>query len=524
MLWFCMRTQSSVRQIARLSSSSFRPSIQERSFRVAIIGRPNVGKSALFNRLVGKRQALVHNKPGVTRDCMEGTANLGPIQFQVVDTAGLDDGVDMQGQDMDYSENAPQKKASGIGRWPAHLLSSALSNTTEIVKASDVVLFVVDTRTGLTPLDHQFAKWANRLGRATLLVSNKCDGNTNELEAAMVHKLGLGEPLYVSAEHKEGLSELTTLLLPFALRSEPLTPVEDSLTPEEALLPRFAILGKPNAGKSTLVNTLSQDSREGMPPLLVGPEPGITRDPINLTITYNGERMVLVDTAGLRKKGRVISMGDQVDIATSAASMRKIKEVDVCLVLLDASRQDQLMHQQDLAIINAVIDAGKGLVLVVNKSDTLSEQQKHRILKTKDAMLADRLSEIGQVPLVCVSGQTGEGLANLMETALEVHRRFRFKASSNVLMRWLVDLKRVGVASRLSDPTLKFARQVDSAPPTFVISCSRAEKASGPFLAFLRNSLRDRFGLDGIPLNIHVREADKKDTGKKVAAGGRRKR
>ncbi|HKY94362.1 MAG TPA: ribosome biogenesis GTPase Der, partial [Kiloniellales bacterium] len=310
---------------------------------VAIVGRPNVGKSTLFNRLVGRRLALVDDQPGVTRDRREGIAQLYDLAFRVVDTAGLD-------------EADPESLAGRMSRQSETAAAGA-----------DVVLFLIDARAGLTPVDRHFARWLRKLGRPVLLVANKCEGQEAELLAAEAHALGLGEPLSLSAEHGLGLADLHEALLRW-LRPAPEPAEEEETAQTDEADDRaitLAVVGRPNVGKSTLVNRLLGEER-----LLTGPEPGITRDAITVDLAYKGRALKLVDTAGLRKRARV---EDKVEKLAGADTRRALNFAQVVILLVDAT---QPLERQDLTIAEQVIEEGRALVLAVNKWDLVEDPQK----------------------------------------------------------------------------------------------------------------------------------------------------
>lgn len=499
-----------------------------RNFRVAIIGRPNVGKSSLFNRLCGKQIALVYDKPGVTRDSIEGTAFIGGLEFQLTDTAGLDDGGDLQGEGMHIEKVGSLMAASGIGRWPTHLLTKALLRTEQVVQESDVVLFLVDAKFGVTPVDIQFARWVNKQGRPALLLANKSEGNIDELRGDDLHLMGMGEPLYCSVTQNEGVSQLITMLSPLASYFSDPSVVGTSGSPEK--FPRVLILGRPNVGKSTLVNALIDVSQvpatdgagggggggsggvlggvAGKSKVLVGPEPGVTRDPVSVFIYHKLRRIELIDTAGLRKKAKTMLHGDVIDIKTSNATLRKLKETDVAVLMLDASEASMLLTSQDLIIANEVITGGKALVIAVNKTDLLTKGEIKALIRDQSAALGSKLPQLGECPVVMMSAEKGSNISLLVDTVLKSHDTWRSRVSTTELMRWITDLKRIGKMGGQGHPNPKFARQVDTGPPTFVILCTRAAKSSAAYMAFLTNSLRATFNLHGVPVRVVLRDAN----------------
>ncbi|EKX43482.1 hypothetical protein GUITHDRAFT_163859 [Guillardia theta CCMP2712] len=492
-----------------------------RLMRVAIIGRPNVGKSSLFNRLIGRQHALVYNKPGVTRDCLFEKAEYGGFTFEVVDTAGLDDGVDMQEDEAEMRKAGPQMKASGIGRWPAHLLTEALENTSLVVKSSDLVLFMVDQRVGLTPLDWQFARWLAMKNKPTLLISNKADGNVSPLDENLanisvtgmkdVKKLGLGEPLHISATQNEGMSELIMHMAPIIMGVDRKNrQISTEWKSEEERRLRLLILGRPNVGKSTLVNALvetqADEKKEDFVPLLVGPEPGITRDPVSVIFEHQGQQIEVIDTAGLRKKGKTMQHGDAIDIKTSYASLKRVPRADLVILLLEINKQTGLLTEQDITLATEVIKEGKAILVAVNKCDTLSKEELANVKKSSPRILNMCFNQLGEVPTVFISSQNRLGLKQLMTEAISLHEKSRTKLSTADLQRWVHDIKRIGKMSPPTFPNLKFARQVDTKPPTIVLTCSRSVRSTTAYMAYLTNDFRRTFGLDGVPLRILLRE------------------
>lgn len=464
---------------------------------VAILGRPNVGKSTLFNRLVGRRRALVHDTPGVTRDRIEGNGRLHDLRFRVIDTAGIELG-------------APEESL------PARLARLSLQGLDE----ADVGLFLIDARAGVTALDREIAELLRRQAKPVLLVANKCEGRAGGLGLAEAFELGLGEPIAISAEHGEGLVELADALRP--LLSEPGTEAAiEAGAPRPAEVPkaapetsgetlgeeaeeevrgplRLAVVGRPNVGKSSLVNALLKSER-----LLTGPEPGLTRDAVRIAWEWQGRAIELVDTAGLRKKARIEAPLEKLSVS---ATIRAIREAHVVLLLLDAERP---LEHQDATIAERAIEEGKALVLAVNKWDLVHEPQ--AFLAELRERIAERLDELKGIRPIPISAKTGRNLDRLLPAVVEAHRRWSTRVPTGKLNRWLqamleahpppmVDKKRV---------KLRYVTQVATRPPTFALFGNRpAEHLPKSYLRYLANGLREAFDLEGTVLRFHIRASE----------------
>ncbi|NLH82418.1 MAG: ribosome biogenesis GTPase Der [Phyllobacteriaceae bacterium] len=461
---------------------------------VAIVGRPNVGKSTLFNRLVGKKLALVDDTPGVTRDRRPGEAKLGDLTFTAVDTAGL--------------EEADAESLSGRMR----------AQTEEAIRAADVCLFVIDARSGLLPLDRTFADLLRRVDVPVILVANKAEGRLGEAGAWEAYELGFGEPVAVSAEHGEGMADLYRALQPFVDRlagdagespdavAETETPVFDPDAEvdeaEEAAklrkLPlRITVTGRPNAGKSTLINRLIGEDR-----MLTGPEAGITRDSISVDWEWRGRPVKLFDTAGLRRKSRV---QDKLEKLSVADALRAVRFAEVVVVCLDATIP---FEKQDLQIVDLVVKEGRALVIALNKWDLIED----RVAAWKEMReTCDRLlPQVRGVPLVRISGLMGDGLDELMKAVEQVNEVWNRRVSTARLNRWLE-----GVLERHPPPAvsgrrikIRYATQAKTRPPHFVVFCSRPEALPESYSRYLVNDLRDRFDLVGIPVRLSLRGGD----------------
>ena len=446
------------------------------SFTVAIVGRPNVGKSTLFNRLVGKRLALVDDTPGVTRDRRDGQARLGDLEFQVFDTAGLDE--------------APPDTLSGRMR----------QQTEAAMAAADVVLFLIDARAGPLPADRSFADLVRRSAKRAILVANKSESRAAEAGILQAYELGLGEPVAVSAEHGEGLADLYAALrgaLPDETeRKDTLQGAKAATGAPAAQAPvRIAVVGRPNSGKSTLINRILGEER-----LLTGVEAGTTRDAIAVDLDWHGRQFRLHDTAGLRRRSRIEAKLEKLSVADALNALRF---AEVVILLLDAQRP---FEEQDLRIADLVEREGRGLVIGMNKWD-LVEPRPGAIKKLREEV-DHLLPQVRGVPVVPISGLTGEGLERLMQAASDAHAVWNRRTETSVLNRWLGEVVAThpppAVAGRRI--RLDYITQPKSRPPTFVLFTSRADAVPEAYRRYLVNSLRESFDLPGTPIRLTLRE------------------
>jgi GTP-binding protein len=434
---------------------------------VAIVGRPNVGKSTLFNRLVGQKLALVDDRPGVTRDRREGDAKLGPLRFRIIDTAGLDEA----------------EQGSLLGRMRAQ--------TEAAIAESDAVLFVMDARAGVLPADEPFAELVRRSGKPVVLVANKAEGGAGMAGAYEAFSLGLGEPVPFSAEHGEGLSELFDALLPHVGEADEEGDDEEGA---EGKPLKVAIVGRPNSGKSTLINRMIGSER-----LLTGPEAGITRDSIAIDWEWRGRAIKLYDTAGLRKRARV---QDKLEKLSVGDALRAVRFAEVVVVLLDATIP---FEKQDLSIIDLIEQEGRAIVIGLNKWDLLAD--KPGLLKELREEATRLLPQVRGAPLVPISGLAGEGLDRLMQAIVQAHEVWDRRIPTAKLNQWLEGALSANPPPAVSGRRIKirYMTQAKARPPTFAIFGNQLDALPRSYSRYLVNGLREVFDLPGVPIRVSLR-------------------
>ncbi|HEX6956587.1 MAG TPA: ribosome biogenesis GTPase Der [Ferrovibrio sp.] len=452
--------------------------------KVAIVGRPNVGKSTLFNRLIGKRLALVDDTPGVTRDRREGQARLADLEFVAIDTAGL--------------EEAADETMAGRMRM----------QTETAVREAAAVLFVIDGRAGVTPMDRHFANWLRRQGKPVILLANKCEGNAGASGIGEAFGLGFGTPIPVSAEHGEGLYDVAEALIEHIGSgggdaaaaaadkiAEPETDIDADMPDDPTKPIQLAVVGRPNAGKSTLINRLVGSER-----LLTGPEPGLTRDAIAVAWEYQGRNVKLVDTAGMRRKSRVEHKLEKLSVAET---LRSIRLAQVVVLLLDGNLG---IDRQDLTIADHVLREGRALVIAVNKWDAVEDRA--LALRDIEERLEKSLPQARGIPVVTLSALTGRHLDRLLPAVLAQYERWNRRIPTAQLNRWLE-----GMTERNPPPLaggrsvrIRYATQAKARPPTIALFAPRAEFIPESYLRYLINGLRETFDLPGIPIRMHLRK------------------
>ena len=445
---------------------------------VIIIGRPNVGKSTIFNRLVGKKLALVDDQPGVTRDRRFGQAHLLGLDFTIVDTAGWED------ED------------------PSSLPGRMRAQTEVSVQGADVALFVFDSRAGLTPLDEEIARWLREQKLPVIVVGNKAEGNAGQSGLLEAYSLGLGDPIPFSAEHGQGLDDLFYALLPHLddKQPDPEAEVEESEDYDPSAILKLAIVGRPNAGKSTLINALLKEDR-----LLTGPEAGITRDSIAVDWKWTNpktgdERKVrLIDTAGMRKKARVT---DKLEKLSVADARHAVDFAEVVVLLLDATKG---LEHQDLKIASLVLEEGRALIIAINKWDVAEDAS--ALFNGIRAALEEGLAQVRGVPLIAVSARTGKGLDQLIDAAFEIRDAWSKRVPTAALNRWFDDALSANPPPAPGGKRIKlrYITQAKTRPPGFVLFGTRLDMLPVSYQRYLINGIRRELGFDAVPIRLTLR-------------------
>ncbi|CAM9947409.1 unnamed protein product [Phaeothamnion confervicola] len=465
---------------------------------IAIIGRPNVGKSTLFNRLTGRRAALVSDMPGLTRDRREGEAEISGRMCTIVDTAGLEEGA------------------------PGSISSRMRQQTEAAMQMADLVLFVIDAREGVVPADEAFARLAHVTGKPTILVANKCEGRRGMDGMYEAFELGLGDPSPVSAEHGEGIGDLMHevanalgIVEKRAVKGErtprggrsaavDASPPHSADDHDTARPMRVAIVGRPNVGKSTLVNALLGEDR-----MITGPEPGLTRDAIAADYDFQGRAIRLFDTAGLRRKAKVEELAEKLG---TGDTIRAIRFAEVVVLVIDAERP---LEKQDLTIGELIADEGRAIVIALNKWDLVEDKQK--MLKDLREDADERLSQVQGVTIVPISALAERGLDKLMNAVVTAYETWNRRVPTPELNRWLQEAmaRHAAPASRGRRLKVKFMTQPSARPPTFIGFCQRADGMPESYRRYLVNSLRSAFKLPGVPIRFHLRKGENPFANKK---------
>lgn len=433
---------------------------------VAIVGRPNVGKSTLFNRLVGKRLALVDDRPGVTRDRREGEAKLLGLDFRVIDTAGFED------------EN------------PETLPGRMRQQTEAAVREANAALFLIDAREGVTPLDEEIGRWLRVESTPVIIVANKAEGSAGESGTLDAYRLGLGEPLPISAEHGEGIADLFQALQPLVESQDLESEDED----ERGHPLKLAVVGRPNAGKSTLVNQMIGEER-----MITGPEAGITRDSISIQWNWEGHPVQLVDTAGLRKRAKI---DDKLERLSAADTRRAIDYAEVVVLLLDAKRG---LESQDLKIAAQVLEEGRALIIALNKWDVAENASS--LFNGVKAALAEGLAQLRDVPLLTVSAKTGKGIDTILKVAFQLREAWSRRVPTGELNRWFESAVEANPppAPKGQRIKLRYITQVKTRPPSFVVFGNRTDELPESYRRYLLNALRRELDIGPVPLRLDFR-------------------
>lgn len=441
--------------------------IRDNQFTIALVGRPNVGKSTLFNRLAGKKLAITDDQPGVTRDRKETTGTLGDLTFRLIDTAGLEEIFDKS-------------------------LEARMRIQTEVaINEADLLLFMIDVKDGISANDHVFVNFVRTLNKPVVLVANKAESKHSDVGMIDAWDLNLGAPVPISAEHNEGMVDLYHAIQPHADEYYEKLANEEQPELDENAPMQMAIVGRPNAGKSTLINSLIGQER-----LLTGAEAGITRDSIAIDVVWEGKKIKLIDTAGMRRKSKIKRNMEKLSVSDS---LRAIQYAQVVVLLVDAVLG---LDKQDLQIASQIIEEGRGLIIALNKWDVV-EDGAQRLQDIQDR-LQTSLSQVRGVKLITLSAKTGRNLQKLIPSALMVYDLWNLRVSTSKLNRW-IDYQQQSHPAPLVNGRrikIKYMTQIKTRPPTFVLFVNKEDALPQSYLRYLMNSLRDNFDLEGVPLRM----------------------
>lgn len=441
-------------------------------FTVAIVGRPNVGKSSLFNRLIGKKHAIVDDFPGVTRDWREGDAKIGPLSFKVIDTAGLE-----------------EDARDDLGKKIKQVTIDALDN-------ADLILFVVDAKLGICNEDMVFAKWLRKNPKKIALIANKSESSSSTVYLQDYYKLGMGEPVFISAQHGLGMVDLFDVINKNIEEYNSDGSEKDDLNHREQVA--FAIVGRPNAGKSTLINQILKKER-----MVTGDMPGITRDSVALDYVYNGQAIKLFDTAGIKKR---TSIKDQLEEMTYEDSKRAIRFAHVVILTIDATIA---FEKQDIAIASMAIEEGRPLVVAINKWDKIEDKSKYN--NALYDSIAELLPEVKDVSVIYISAINGHNVNKLLQAAFEAYENWNIRINTRKLNEWLAEKVAVHplpLGANSKRVKVKYITQHNTRPPSFVLFSNLPEDISDSYIRYLKNSLKEEFQLKGVPIRLHCKKSN----------------